>query len=105
MIRGRRARVAHERKSRLTSFAMRSSTLQMLDRALSEGDSTLEKKARRAILRQTARDKVYVRQRAARVLAEQRRKEQIKGPIGCASPRSRTGFRGWINAFVKSGRA
>ena len=48
----------------------------MLNRALREGDNVLEKKARRAILRQSARERVHVRERAARVLAEKRRVEQ-----------------------------
>lgn len=48
----------------------------MLDRALEEGDEVAEKKARRAILRQAARERVHVREKAARVLADQRRLEQ-----------------------------
>lgn len=35
-----------------------------------------EKKARRAMLRQAARERVHVREKAARVLADQRRLEQ-----------------------------
>ncbi|CAM9494508.1 unnamed protein product [Laminaria digitata] len=50
--------------------------LEMLNRALDEGDDTLEKKAKRAIFRQSARERVHVRERAARVLAEKRRVEQ-----------------------------
>jgi len=52
----------------------------MLDRALEEGDEVAEKKARRAILRQAARERVHVREKAARVLAEQRKLEQKNGP-------------------------
>lgn len=48
----------------------------MLNRAVEERDEALEKKARRAILRQQARERVHVRERAARVLAEQRRLEK-----------------------------
>lgn len=47
--------------------------VKMLDRALEEGDEVAEKKARRAILRQAARERVHVREKAARVLADQRR--------------------------------
>lgn len=49
---------------------------QMLNRALEEGDEVSEKKARRAMLRQAARERVHVREKAARVLADQRRLEQ-----------------------------
>ena len=57
--------------------------LQMLNRALSEGDEMLEKKARRAIYRQSARERVHVRERAAKVLAEKRRVEQTPA-LRCA---------------------
>ncbi|CAM9280499.1 unnamed protein product [Ectocarpus sp. 4 AP-2014] len=50
--------------------------LEMLNRALEEGDEVSEKKARRAMLRQAARERVHVREKAARVLADQRRLEQ-----------------------------
>ncbi|CBJ33004.1 hypothetical protein Esi_0402_0018 [Ectocarpus siliculosus] len=50
--------------------------LEMLNRALEEGDEISEKKARRAMLRQAARERVHVREKAARVLADQRRLEQ-----------------------------
>lgn len=50
----------------------------MLDRALESGDTILEKKARRAILRQSARERLHVRERAAKVLAEQRKRELRK---------------------------
>lgn len=53
----------------------------MLDRALEEGDEVAEKKARRAILRQAARERVHLREKAARVLADQRRLEQ-KNSVG-----------------------
>lgn len=45
----------------------------MLNRAVEEGDKPLEKKARRAILKQSARERLHVRERAAKVLAEQRK--------------------------------
>lgn len=51
----------------------------MLDRAVDEGNSVLEKKARRAVLRRQAKERVDVRQRAAKVLKEQRRRESTAG--------------------------
>ncbi|CAM9176459.1 unnamed protein product, partial [Hapterophycus canaliculatus] len=53
--------------------------LETLNRALEEGDEVAEKKARRAMLRQAARERVHVREKAARVLADQRRLEQKDG--------------------------
>ncbi|CAM9768530.1 unnamed protein product, partial [Scytosiphon promiscuus] len=53
--------------------------LETLNRALEEGDEVAEKKARRAMLRQAARERVHVRDKAARVLADQRRLEQKNG--------------------------
>lgn len=53
--------------------------LKMLDRAVDEGNSVLEKRARRAVLRRQAKERVDVRQRAAKVLKEQRRRESTAG--------------------------